>query len=143
MISCPASPAPTTSTSRPLDHRSREQTGAGDEREQEERVDERDATREPETFDRIEEVDGGDRDHGRDPDPEQRPPHVPRRHVAPPPLVEAEPDEDDELDREHDPERLHQHALVVRRDLEVEPQLNARYHAAAIITASAASCQSR
>ena len=84
---------------RALDQRAREEAGAGDEREQEERVDDPDPTRH---LRGMEVEDGEDEEGGddRDDDPPDRLPHVARGDVAPPPVVEAERDED----REHDPD---------------------------------------
>ena len=73
---------------------------AGDEREQEQEVDERDRARQARRAGRGTRsrrrgsaIDAGDGHAAR------RAPHVPRGHVAPPAVVEAEGDEDDELDR--------------------------------------------
>jgi hypothetical protein len=107
----------------PLDHGSREQARARDEGEQQQRIDERHPAGQPQTLDGVEEVDGRDREHRRNGDARHRTPHVARRHVAPPALVEAERDEDGELDRDDEDDRLAQHRLVEDRHLEVEAQL--------------------
>ncbi len=108
---------------RTLDHRSREQARARDEREQEQRVDDGDAARQTQPLDGIEEVDRCNREHRSDRNAGDRTPHVSRGDVAPPALVEPERDEDGELDRDHEQDRLAQHRLVEARHLEVEAQL--------------------
>src|SRR5205823_14525258 len=55
-----------------------------------------------------------------DRDPPRVSPHVARRDVAPPAVVEAEEHEDDQLHRNHEPDRLHEQRVVVGRDLRVE-----------------------
>ena len=87
---------------RPLDERTGEEPHAHDEREQQEQVDDPDAARHRR---RVEVEQGEDevgRDH-RDRDAAEDSPHVLRRDVAPPAVVEAEGDED----REHDPDDEH------------------------------------
>src|SRR5262249_10292241 len=59
----------------------------------------------------------------RDGDAADDPPHVPRRDVAPPVVVEAEEDEDDELDRDDDQDRPLEQRLVEDWDAAVEAEL--------------------
>ena len=106
---------------RPLDQRSRKEAGAHDEREQDEQVDDPDATRNlggMEVEQREDEKGCDDRGgHA-----SQRAPHVPRRDISPPAVVEAEGEEDGEHDRddEHDDVPL-EVALVVDGRVAVEP----------------------
>ena len=73
-------------------------------------------------MDRVGEVDGevGDDACGRD--AARRPPHVAGGDVTPPPVVEAERDEDRELDCDDDEDRVDHQAVVRARDALVEPQ---------------------
>ena len=90
---------------RPLEDRSREQARARYEREQQQPVEDRHAAREPRRVGRREEVDDEARRQRRDGHALERAPHVSRRDVAPPAVVEAEEREDDELDRDHEEDR--------------------------------------
>ena len=109
---------------RALEDRPREQARAGDEREQEQPVDDGDPTRQSGGIGQREEVDDearGERGHG---DAAERAPHVARGHVAPPPVVEAERREDNELDRNDEQDRPPADELLVEgRDVppRVEP----------------------
>ena len=91
---------------RPLDQRAREQAGAGDEGEQEEVVERRDRPRQPGRVRRRERVEHEVGEGGRDRDAAERAPHVARRDVAPPAVVEARDDERRELQRDHDRDDL-------------------------------------
>ena len=89
---------------RTLDQRPGEQPGAGDEGEAEQQVDEPDSARHRDAVHVEEGEDEEDRDR-REGDTTQRAPHVPRRDVAPPAVVEPRQREDGQLqadDEEHD-----------------------------------------
>jgi hypothetical protein len=107
---------------RPLDHRAREETRARDECEREEQVDRRDRPRQPDAVHRRHEVDGHVGHETRDDDAARGRPHVADRDVAPPAVVEAERDEDDELDRDDDQDRPAEERDVEDRPLVVEAQ---------------------
>ncbi len=83
----------------PLDERAREQANAHDEGEQEEEVDDPDAARDRRRME-VEQREDEERRNDGDHDTAQDAPHVLRRDVPPPAVVEAEGDED----REHDPD---------------------------------------
>ena len=76
----------------------------------------------PEPLHRVDEVHGEPRhDRGRD-DAAQDRPHVPQRDVAPPVAVEAEEDEDAELDGDDEIDRLLEEPLVPHGDAGIEAQ---------------------
>ena len=79
---------------RALENRAGEHPRAGDEREQQQPVHDRDRPRQPDLLDGRGEVDDEARGEARDRDAAHRRPHVASRDVAPPPVVEAEEDED-------------------------------------------------
>ena len=133
IISCAASPAPTITTSlpratsdgrlRPLDDRPREHPRRRDEGETEEPVEDPDDPRHGDDVDveEAEDEEGGERRCG---DSAERSPHVARRDVAPPAVVEAGEREDRELDRDEQTEdREVEVAVVVDRDARVEAEL--------------------
>ncbi len=97
---------------RPLDQRAGEKARAGHEGEQEEEVDDPDAARDARgvKVEQREDEEGGDGCHG---DATDRPPHVLRGHVAPPAVVEAEGDEDRNLDREDESDHIPLEVAVV------------------------------
>jgi hypothetical protein len=107
----------------PLDHRAREQARARDEREREEQVGGGDRPRQADAVHRRDEVDGQVGDEARDDDAARGRPHVANRDVPPPAVVEAEGDEDRELDRNDDQDRLAEQMRIVDRQPVVEPQL--------------------
>ena len=107
---------------RPLEDAPCQETRAGDKPEEQHAVHQRDASREP-TLERIDEVDRVGGDHRSDDHAERGAPHVLRGDVAPPAVVEAERDEDGELDGDDDRDRRPEAVSEVRRDVEVEPQL--------------------
>ena len=84
---------------RPLDQRSGEHAHTGDEGEAEQQIDEPDAARNADAMDREDREDEVHRERA-ETDAAERAPHVPRRDVAPPAVVEAGEDEDRELDRD-------------------------------------------
>ena len=92
-------------TARALDRRAGEEARAQDEGEREQEVDRGDRPRQPEAVHRRHEVDGQVGDEARDDDAARRRPHVAHRDVAPPAVVEAEGDEDDELDPDDEQDR--------------------------------------
>ena len=106
----------------PLDQAAREQPGAGDECEQNQPVEHRDRSREREAVDRVGEVDGEVGDDARGGDAARRTPHVAGGDVAPPPVIEAECDEDRELDRDDDEDRVDHQAVVGAGHALVEAQ---------------------
>ena len=80
-----------------------------------------DPTRQPRRVVRRERVQDQVDEQRRDDHAARRAPHVARRHVAPPAVVEAEEDEDGELDPDDDRERLpREQVLVERRNALVE-----------------------
>ena len=85
---------------RPLDQRAREQARARDERQQQEEVERRDAARQPRGVVRRERVEHEVRERRRDRDAAEGAPHVARRDVPPPAVVEAEEHERRQLDRD-------------------------------------------
>ncbi len=85
---------------RPLDQRAREESRARDERQQQEEVERRDAAREPRGAVRRERVEHEVGQRRRDRDAAERTPHVTRRDVPPPTVVEAEEHERRQLDRD-------------------------------------------
>src|SRR5213075_129709 len=91
----------------------------GDEREQQQVVERDDAARQPQGVGRLEQVEHKIRERGRDGDAAERTPHVTRRYVPPPAVVEAEDDEGAEGDRddERDDLPVEQVAVVDRRRL--------------------------
>ena len=107
---------------RPLHQRAREHPRAGDEGEQQQPVHDRHRAREPHARDGVGEVDDDAGDEAGDGDAARRAPHVARRDVAPPAVVEAEEDEDCELDQQNDPDRPREHRVVVGRDPRVEAE---------------------
>ena len=110
----------------PLEDRARQKARARDETEQEQPVEDRDPARQPSGVRRREEVDDEARGEAGDGDAPRGAPHVPRRDVAPPAVVEAERREDHELDRDHEQHRPPVDELLVegRDPLErVEAQL--------------------
>ena len=110
---------------RTLEDRPREQARSGDEREQEQPVDERDPAGKTRGVREREEIDDEARRERGDGHPAERAPHVPRGHVAPPPVVEAESREDDELDRDDEQHRPPADELLVeRRDLPERVEAN-------------------
>ncbi len=107
---------------RPLDDRAREHARAGDERQGQQAVDRPDR---PRHFGRVqvEEAEGEERDERRGDDAARGAPHVARRDVAPPAVVEAEEGEDRELEHRHDPEQAPGDVvLVVAREAGVEAE---------------------
>ena len=82
-----------------------EEARAQDEGEREEEVDRGDRPRQPEAVHRLEQVDGQVGDEARDDDASDRRPHIADRDVAPPAVVEAEGDEDDQLDPDDEQDR--------------------------------------
>ncbi len=107
----------------PLDQRAGEQPTAGDEREQEQVVERSDSAREPRGRLGRERVQHEIRERAGDRDAAEEPPHVARRDVAPPAVVEAEDHERREVD--HDDERDHpgvEQVPVVDRGRLVEAQ---------------------
>jgi hypothetical protein len=86
---------------RALDQRAREQSRARDEREEQQVVERRDAMRQPRRVRGRKRVEREVRERGGDGDAASRAPHVARRHVAPPAVVEAEDDEGRERDRDN------------------------------------------
>src|SRR5512133_385158 len=72
----------------------------------------------------MREVDDEIRGDARDGDAARRTPHVARRDVAPPAVVEAEGDEDGELDRDGDCDRVDEQPVVRARHsmVEAEPE---------------------
>jgi len=108
---------------RPLEHRPREQPRPGDEREQDQPVHHRDRAREADIGHRRGEVDGDVGDERSDRDAARRSPHVAGGHVAPPAVVEAEEDEDQQLDPHDDQQRPLEEGVVIRRHAVVEAQL--------------------
>jgi hypothetical protein len=107
---------------RALDQAARDQARARDEREQEQPVEHRDRPRQREALDRVREIDDEVRDDARDGHATCSAPHVARRHVPPPPVVEAEDDEDGELDRDDDGERVDEEPVVRARHTVVEAE---------------------
>ncbi len=127
---CAASPAPTIMTSLPratigagggpFDERPREQAHAHHEREQDQKVDDPDSARDLGGME-VEQSEDEECGHDRHRDAAQDAPHVLRRDVPPPAVVEAESDED----REHDPDDEHDDvplevAVVIARPVSVE-----------------------
>ena len=108
---------------RPLEQRTREHARTGDEGHQQEPVHDRHRARQPHGGHRVGEVDDEARDHAGDGHPARRAPHVPRGHVAPPAVVEAEGEEGDELDADHDPDRALEQRAVEDRHAAVEAEL--------------------
>ncbi len=108
---------------RPFHHGARQQARAGDERERDQQVHDRDRARQAHVVHRRDEVDGHVGDERRDDDAARRAPHVAHRDVAPPAAVEAEHDEDRELDRDDDEDRPPQQRVVVDRQSLVEAEL--------------------
>jgi hypothetical protein len=106
----------------PLDEAARDQATAGDEREQDQPVEYRNRSRQREPVDRMGEVDGEIGDDARRRDAARRAPHVAGRDVTPPAVVEAECDEDRELDRDDDEDRVDHQAVVRARHALVEAQ---------------------
>ena len=108
---------------RPLDQRPREHAHTGDEGETQEQIDEPDAARNADAMDREDREDEVD-DKRAEPDTAQRTPHVARRDVSPPAVVEAGEDEDGELDRHHEQDdRRVEVAVVVARSRLVEAKV--------------------
>src|SRR5438270_5119785 len=70
----------------------------------------------------MREVDDEIGDDTRDRDAARRAPHVTCRDVAPPAVVEAEDDEDRQLDRDGDGDRVDEQPVVRTRDAVVEAQ---------------------
>ena len=85
---------------RPLDQRAREQARARDEREQQQEVERRDSARQPRGVLGRERVEHEVGERGGDGDTARSSPHVARRDVAPPAVVEAEEHERAELQRD-------------------------------------------
>ena len=106
----------------PLDQAARDQPRSGDEREQEEPVEDRDRARELEALDRVREQDDEVGDDARGRDAARRAPHVPRGHVSPPPVVEAEEHEDHQLQGDRDPDRVDHEAVIRARYAVVEAE---------------------
>ncbi len=105
---------------RSLDDRPREQAHAHDEGEQQEQVDDPDATRDRRGMEVEDREDDEGGDHG-DRSAAQHSPHVLRRDVAPPAVVEAEGDEDREHDPDHEDDDVPlQVAVVVHGPVAVE-----------------------
>ncbi len=102
---------------RALEDRPGEHPRSRDEGEQEQPVHDGDRPRQADLLVRGNEVDDEARDEACHGDAAHRRPHVARRDVAPPAVVEAEEDEDAELDDDHDRQRAPQERLVVGRDL--------------------------
>jgi hypothetical protein len=111
---------------RALEDRARRETRAGDERDQEQPVDDGDSARKPARVVGWEEVEREADEERGDRDAAQRAPHVTGRDVPPPAVVEAERREDEQLDRDDERDRAPaDQLLVVGRDARVgvEPQL--------------------
>jgi hypothetical protein len=106
----------------PLDQAARKQPGAGDQREEDQPVEDRNRSREREAVDRMGEVDGEVGDDARGRDAAGSTPHVAGGNVTPPTVVEPERDEDGELDRDHDEDRVDHQAVVRARHALVESQ---------------------
>jgi hypothetical protein len=99
----------------PLDERPCEEPRSGDERHAEQQVDEPDAARDGHAVDVEQREDEEDRDRGEH-DASERRPHVARRDVAPPAVVEAGEREDRELDADdEDHDRPLEVTVVVDR----------------------------
>ena len=104
----------------PLDERPREQPNSHREREQEEQVDDPDPARHLRRVKVEEREDEEGRDH-RHGDAAQHSPHVLRRDVPPPAVVEAEGDEDGQRDPDHERDDIPlEVAVVVARPVRVE-----------------------
>ena len=108
---------------RAFDQRPREHPRSRDEREQEQEVHDRDRPRQADLRHEVREVEDETRDHARDRHAAGGSPHVPRGHVAPPAVVEAEAHERDELDPDHDRDGALEQRVVVGRDAVVEAEL--------------------
>ena len=108
---------------RALEQRAREQARAGDEREQQQEVDRGDAARQRRGVLGREREQHDVGQHRADRDAARDAPHVARRDVAPPAVVEAAGDEGREVDRDHDPDHLPREELPVEgRDVLVEAE---------------------
>ena len=97
---------------RTLDQRASEQASARDEGEQDEEVDDPDAARDAGGVE-VEQCEDEERGDGRRRDASYHPPHVLRRDVAPPAVVEAEREEHRQLDRENESEDVPVEVAVV------------------------------
>ena len=106
----------------PFDQAARKQPRARDQREQDQPVEHRNRAREWKAVDRVGEVNGEVGDDARSGDAPRRAPHVAGGNVTPPTIVEAERDEDRELDRDDDEDRVDHQAVIRARDALVEPQ---------------------
>jgi hypothetical protein len=109
---------------RALDDRPRQHPRAGDEGEREQAVDHPHRARDLRRV-HVEEGEDEEGDEARRDDAARRAPHVARRDVAPPAVVEAEEREDGELDRGDEAEQLPGDVLLVvdRQELvEAEPE---------------------
>jgi hypothetical protein len=106
----------------PFDQAPRDQSRARHEREQDQPVEHGDRARQREAADGMCEVDDEVGENARDGDAARRAPHVPRRDVAPPAVVEAERDEHRELDRDDDEDRVDHEPVVRPRHALVEAQ---------------------
>ena len=107
---------------RALDDRPREHAGAGDECQRQQRVDHPHCPRHLRGVD-VEEAEDEEGDEARREHAARCSPHVPRRDVAPPAVVEAEEREDAELDRRDErQDRPGDVELVVDRQVGVEAE---------------------
>ena len=113
----------TEAEARPLDERARREPHPGDEREGDEQVHHGDRARQPDAVHRRDEVHGHVGEERRDDDAARRAPHVAHRHVPPPAAMEAEHEEDRELDRDDEQDRAAKQRVVVDRQALVEPEL--------------------
>ena len=113
----------TEAEARPFHERARREPHPGHEREGDEQVHHGDRARQPDAVDRRDEVHGHVRKERRDDDAARRAPHVAHRHVPPPAAMEAEHEEDRELDRDDEQDRAAKQCVVVDRQALVEPEL--------------------
>ena len=102
-----------------------------------------DRPRQAEAVHRLDEVDGQVRDQAGDDDAAGGRPHVPDRDVAPPAVVEAEGDEDDELDPDDEPDRPVEQLRYLGGSPLSKRSSKASHHESATIAPSTRSCQSR
>jgi len=122
---CPPEPAPTTSTSRPraipgaatrpLDHQPDQKARPGDQHQREHEVNDDYGARQA-VAERLCHCEDEDQDQARHGDGADDPGEVPKAHVAPPLLVEAEGSEDDHLADRDEGDRLKEQRPVAIGD---------------------------